>query len=187
MLKLILISIFLLPGLAQAKMIFQYGLNYSSQKDDTANDDHETSRTFHKVFLGAAINGKKTLFFGWNINSWNSSLTKVSDEETYKMLEMGPRLTYFFSEDYRTYITAEWNPYAKGDRDKTGVSSEISGSSMGFGVGYRFKLSRLVGLGAALHYHSLGLKEEKVDSTENDVTDKITNVMPMLELTILTR
>ena len=177
----------MIPSLSRANMLLQYGLNYSSEKDDTANDDYDKTRTFHKIFIGASINGKKTLFFGWNINSWSSSLTKVSDEETYKMLEMGPKLTYFFDEDYRFYLTAEWNPYAKGDRDKTGTSSEVSGSSMGFGAGYRFKLSRVVGLGASLNYHTLNLQEEKIDSTENDITDKVTNIMPMLELTIITR
>lgn len=185
--KKLLLLILLLPSISQAKMILQYGLNYSSETDTTEDDDYEKTRMFHKVFLGASVNGRKTLFFGWNINSWSSSLTKVDDEETYSMLEMGPRLTYFFTEECKAYVTAEWNPYAKGDREKTTEASEVTGSSIGFGVGYRFKLSRLVGLGAAIHYHSLGLKEEKIDSTEETITDKITNVMPMLELTILTK
>jgi hypothetical protein len=179
--------VMLIPSLSQANMLIQYGLNYSSEADNTQNDDYEKTRTFHKIFLGASINGKRTLFFGWNINSWSSALTKVSDEETYKMLEMGPRLVYFFNEDYRVYVAAEWNPYAKGDRDKTGTASEISGSSMGFGLGYRFKLSRVVGLGASLNYHTLNLKEEKVGSTEETISDKVTNIMPMLELTIITK
>lgn len=185
--KILLFLLLLTPSISQAKMILQYGLNYSSEKDDTADDNYEKTRTFHKVFLGASVNGRKTLFFGWNINSWSSALTKVSDEETYSILEMGPRLTYFFTEENKTYITVEWNPYAKGDRDKTGTAAEVTGSSTGFGVGYRFKLSRMMGLGAAIHYHTLSLKEEKIGSTENTITDKITNVMPMLELTILTK
>ncbi len=167
--------------------MLQYALNYSSETDDTANDTYEKARTFHKVFLGAGINGRRTLFFGWNINSWGSSMTKATDEETYSMLEMGPRLTYFFNEDYRTYITAEWNPYGKGKRDKTGTSNEVTGSSLGFGIGYRFKLSRLFGLGASIHYHTLNLSEEKSGTTETTITDKITNIMPMLELTVLTK
>lgn len=167
--------------------MLQYGLNYSSESDGTSGDDYEKTRTFHKVFLAASLNGNKTLFFGWNINSWSSSLTKNSDEETYKMLEMGPRLTYFFSEERRWYATVEWSPYAKGDRDKTGTSAEISGSSIGIGAGYKFKVSRLIGLGAGLHYHTLSLKEEKIGTTENTISDKITNIMPMLELTIITK
>lgn len=185
--KVLFLLVLLIPSIARANMLLQYALNYSSETDGTSDDDYEKTRTFHKIFIGASINGKKTLFFGWNINSWSSSLTKVSDEETYKMLEMGPRLVYFFDQDYRFYLSAEWNPYAKGDRDKTGTSAEVTGSSLGFGAGYRFKLSRIVGLGASLNYHTLTLKEEKIGSTEDDITDKMTNIMPMLELTIITR
>ncbi len=185
--KILLLLALLIPSISQAKMMLQYGLNYSSEKDDSTNDNYEKNRTFHKVFLGGSINSKNTLFFGWNLNSWNSSLTKVNDEETYKMLEMGPRLTYFFNEEMRAYFTLEWNPYAKGDREKTATSTEVSGSSTSFGLGYRFKLSRMIGLGAAIHYHTLSLKDEKVGSTETSISAKVTNLMPMLELTILTR
>ncbi|MBA2405060.1 MAG: hypothetical protein H0V66_09845 [Bdellovibrionales bacterium] len=185
--KILLLLALLIPAVSHSALMLQYGLNYSSEKDESDGDDYEKTRTFHKVFLAASVNSNKTLFFGWNINSWGSTLTKNSDEESYDVLEMGPRLTYFFSEERRAYITGEWNPYAKGDRDKTGTSAEISGSSIGLGVGYRFKLSRLIGLGAALHYHTLNVKEEKIGSTENDISDKITNIMPMLELTIITK
>lgn len=185
--KVLLFLALLVPSLSHAKFIFQYGLNYSSQKDGSDEGDYDKSRTFHKVLLGASVNGRKTLFFGWNINSWSSDLTQGSTEANYSLTEMGPRLTYFFSDSYNTYVTAEWNPYAKGERELGGTARDISGSSMSFGLGYRFKLSRLFGLGAAIHYHNLNIKEEKIDSTEETVSDKISNVMPMLELTILTR
>lgn len=58
---------------------------------------------------------------------------------------------------------------------------------MGVGAGYRFRLSRLFALGASIHYHSLSLDEEKIGSTENNVSDSITHFMPMLEISILTR
>lgn len=176
------------PMTASASFLLQYGLNYSSQKDSSDAGDFEESRTFHKAFLGASVNGKKTLFFGWNINSWSSKLSQgTNPDDTYSILEMGPRLQWFTSENYNLYFSAEWNPYARGDREKSGTSRDISGHSMGVGVGYRFRLSRHVGFGAALHYHMLNIKEEKVNSTENNVSDKVNNLMPMLELTILTR
>ena len=103
------------------------------------------------------------------------------------MLEMGPRLQWFVNDDYNLYFTAEWNPYAKGDRDKAGANKEISGSGIGLGFGYRFRLSRVVGLGASLNYHSLSISEEKSGSTENEVSDSVSNIMPMLELTFLVR
>lgn len=185
--KAILFLFLLFPGFVHAAFILQYGLNYSSETDDTSNDDYEKSRTFHKVFLGASVNQKKTLYFGWNINSWSSELTRGSDTEEYSLLEMGPRLTYFFNENYNFYVTAEWNPYARGDRTKGTEDAEISGSSYSAGIGYRFRISRLWGLGASLHYHNFGLSTETINSTESKESDSVKNVMPMLELTLLTK
>lgn len=186
--RLLLFILLCLPLSSHASILIQYGLNYSSQKDASDNGDFEESRTFHKVLIGASVNQRKTFFFGWNINSWSSSLSQgTATEDTYAMLEMGPRLLWFFNENYNWYATAEWNPYAKGDREKNSNDSEISGSSMGVGLGYRFRISRFIGVGAGIHYHTLSIKEEKIGSTENNVSDKVTNLMPMVELSILTK
>lgn len=186
--RFILMLLLVLPLNAQARFLLQYGLNYSSQEDSSDAGDFEESRTFHKAFLGASVNGRKTLFFGWNINSWNSTLSQGSgNEDTYSMLEMGPRLQWYTNDNYNLFFSAEWNPYARGEREKLGTSRDISGSSIGIGMGYRFRLSKSLGFGASIHYHSLSIDEEKIESTENNVSDKVTNLMPMLELTILTR
>ena len=186
MMKFILPLFLWLPLSANASFLFKYGLNYSSQKDSSSIEDHESARTFHKISLGASINGKKTLFLGWGVNSWNSTLKQgTAEESAYSLLEMGPNFLWFLTENYNFYITGEWNPYARGDRDKNGTSRDIQGSSMGFGMGYRYRLSRFWGLGASINYHSLGIKEEKIGSTEDDISDKVTNLMPMLELTLL--
>jgi hypothetical protein len=186
--RFLLLALLLLPLTAKASLLIQYGLNYSNQKDSSSGTGkYENSRTFHKGFLGASVNDRKTFFFGWNVNQWSSANQQgTSSEYTYSMLEMGPRVQWFMNENYNLYLSAEWNPYAKGDRN-TGASKTITGSSMGVGLGYRFRLSRMVGFGAAIHYHSLNIKEEKSGSTETTVSDTVTNLMPMLELTILTR
>lgn len=186
--RLFIVFLLFLPFTAQAAFLLQYGLNYSSQSDDSdGEEEYENSRTFHKALFGASVNDRKTLFLGWNINKWSSSNKQgTSTENTYSILEMGPRIQWFMNENYNWYLSAEWNPYAKGDREKD-VKKEISGSSIGVGLGYRFKLSKLIGFGAAIHYHSFSIKEEKTGSTENDVSNNLTNLMPMLELTFLTR
>lgn len=182
-----LLSLLLLPLTSQARFLLQYGLNYSSEKDASVVEEYDKARTFHKLLLGASVNANKTFFFGWNINSWTSSLKQASTENSYSMLEMGPRILWYFTDQYNWYATAEWNPYAKGEREKSRTTQDISGSSMGFGLGYRFRLGRLMGLGAGIHYHSLALDEQKINVTETDISDKLTNIMPMLELSILTR
>jgi len=131
------------PFSANANVMMQYGLNYTSQYEGSSAGEFEESRIIHKVFIGTSINGEKTLFFGWNINSWTSSLSQgSSDADTYSLLEMGPRLQWFVNENHNLYFTAEWNPYATGERDKSGTSKEITGSSIGFGFGYLFTINR---------------------------------------------
>ncbi len=173
---------------AKAGFLFSYGLNYSSEKDATSGGDYEKTRTFHDLFLGASVNQRKTLYFGWNINSWSSSIQQGdAAENTYSLLEMGPKVTWFLNEERHWYLTFEWNPYAKGEREKASQSRDIAGMSYGAGLGYRFRLSRLVGLGAGIHYHSLSVDEEKIGSTENDVSDKVSHLMPMIELSFITK
>jgi hypothetical protein len=187
--RFFIIFLFLLTSLpAQASFLFDYGLNYSSEKDDTSGGDYEKSRTFHKLFLGASVNQAKTLYFGWNINSWSSSIKQgTAAENTYSLLEMGPRVSWFLNENRNWYLTFEWNPYAKGKREKASQSRDISGMSYGAGLGYRFRLSKQVGLGAGIHYHSVSISEEKIGSTESDVSDKVNLLMPMIELSFITK
>jgi hypothetical protein len=186
--SLILFYFLLLPFSAKANLLLQYGLNYSSQEDDSGSGKSSQSRSYNKAFIAASVNGNKTIFFGWNINSWSSSLKQgSSSEDTYSILEMGPRLQWFMNDDNNLYLTAEWNPYAKGEREKGGAKQDITGSGIGLGLGYRFRLSRLIGFGASLNYQSLSIAEEKTNTTETDVSDSVSNIMPMLELTILFR
>jgi hypothetical protein len=185
--KFLLILFLLLPLSSKASFIFEYGLNYSSEKDGSSAE-YTKSRTFHKVLLGGAINSKKSLYLGWNINSWSSSISMGGgDEDTYAMQEMGPRLVWFLNENYNWYLSAEWNPYAKGTRNKSSQERDVVGSSTSYAIGYRFKLSRLWGLGAGLHYHSLSLSEEKIGTTSSTISDKISNIMPMLEISLITK
>jgi len=100
---------------------------------------------------------------------------------------MGPRLYWYLNDTQNFYITAGWNPYARGKRQKASVSKDVQGSSFDVGLGYRFKLSRLWGLGAGIHYHSLSLNEEKLAQTETSISDTVGHMMPMLELTIITK
>ena len=173
---------------AQASVLLQGGLSYATYSDSSENGDGETSRMYNKLLLGASLNKKKTFFFGWNINSWSSSLKQgTSTEDTYGVLEMGPRIQMFLNDNYSFYVSAEWNPYIKGDREKNGSSGDIEGSSYGIGAGYRFKLSKSLGLGIAFHYQNLNVTKETVSSTETTVSDSVSNIVPMLELSFMSK
>jgi hypothetical protein len=187
--RIFLFILAFIPLESHAVLLLKYGLNYSTQTDGSTSAGYDSNRTFHKAFAGASVNGKKTLFFGWNINSWSSSFAPESgNEDSYSLLEMGPRVIWFTNENYNLYLSAGWNPYAKGTREKGGTSRDIqSGSSLDFAVGYRFRLGRNFGFGAGIHYHSLSITEEKVSTTTSEVSDTFSNIMPMLELTFFTR
>src|SRR5690606_13982930 len=98
--RIILILMLLVPFKSNASFLFNYGLNYSSEKEDS-DDNYEKTRTFHKLLLGASVNIRRTLFFGWNINSWSSSISRNSLKDTYSLTEMGPRMLWFTNDQYR--------------------------------------------------------------------------------------
>jgi predicted porin len=177
-----ILFLLLFPQLSHARFLVHYSLNFSTDNEQS-DTEVEMSKTFHKAFIGASVNSRRTLFFGWNINYWNTEFKSGTTESKYNMTEMGLRVKYFFSESYSWYTSVEWNPLANGKR----ADDEISGNSNSIGLGYRFKVSSSVGLGAGIHYHTLNIKESKVNSTVTDVSDKRTSLMPMLELTIMTR
>ncbi len=179
-----LFLILLLPVPAFARLLINYDLNYSSQKTDSTSKE-ENSRTFHKVFIGGSLNDRKTFFFGWNINSWNTSSKSGVTKTDYSMLEMGPKLLWFLNENYNLFVAAEWNPYARGTRKVGTTSEKISGSSYGAGIGYRFRISRFIGIGASVYYQTTSVDEAKVGSTSNNVSDSVSHVMPMIELSAM--
>jgi hypothetical protein len=187
--KLLAMLILLITFEARAALIATYGLNYSSQVDTTSTNGFNQGRTFHKGFFGGSINGAKTLYFGWSINSWGSELKPATgDRSTYSLLEMGPKIIWFANDNYNLYFSAEWNPYTRGERTIGGQKREVlSGNSMSAGIGYRFRLSRLVGLGAGIHYHAFEPGEENVAGATTKSGDKFSNIMPMLELSLITR
>ncbi|HXH76075.1 MAG TPA: hypothetical protein VNJ08_13980 [Bacteriovoracaceae bacterium] len=185
--RIIFLLLILFPLTSQASFLFNYGLNYDSETEASDNEYTKT-RTFHKVFLGASVNNRKTVFFGWNINSWTSTVTMGGGEEdNYSLMEMGPKIIWFIGESQNWYLSGEWNPYVTGTRTKLGTEGDIRGSGLGVGAGYRFRLSRLWGMGAGLHYHSMSMTDETIDNAKEDISDKVTNIMPMLEISILTK
>lgn len=189
MLKLLFILLTIsLPLSVHAKFAFSYALNYDSDSDSTEEEESEYKRTYHKIFLGATINGKRTVFLGQNINSWSRSIQQGDNEAAeYSFLELGPKLVWYTSQNYNWYLSLEWNPYVKGTRNLAGTERDMDGSSIGAAIGYRFKLSKRVGFGAAVNYTSLTFEDETIENSTDSVSDKISFVMPMLELTFMTK
>jgi hypothetical protein len=184
---LVISSVILSPAFASFQ--FSYGLNYESDKDSSVAENSEYARTYHKVFLGASVNGAKTLFLGQNINSWSRELKQGTSTVAaeYSLLELGPKLLWYMTQERSSYLSLEWNPYVVGDRKILSTESEIRGNSLGVSFGYRFKLSKHFGIGASLNYTKVNIKKETITQTESDKSDGISMIVPMLEIAYLTK
>jgi hypothetical protein len=171
---------------ASAAYDFAYYFNYEKDEETQGETTNEYSRFYHKFFFGASLNRKDTLFLGQNINYWTRNLAQGSNNGTeYSMLELGPRLIYYFSESHNAFVSAEWNPYVSGDRTVATVESELRGSSVGFAIGYRWKIRGALGLGISVHYSKVSFNKSSRSGTETDISDSINFVMPMLEISLL--
>ncbi len=98
---------------------------------------------------------------------------------------MGPKLTWFPGLEYNTYIAVEWNPYVRGARTISGENRDVDGSSYGVSLGYRMKFTKTVGFGASISYMSVNFVKETIDKSVETISDQVTFVLPMLELTVM--
>ena len=171
------------PTSSEAAFLISSNINYQSDKDESAEQKSETSLNYIKLQLAASINKRDTLFLGWNINSWSKSIKYgTTNEDEYSILEMGPKFTWFTSDEYRFYFAFEYNPYAKGTRKIAGTERDTDGSSMGFGVGYRLKITKAFSMGASLYQMTTTVDTDTVTTTTTQRGDKVTFMLPMLEL-----
>ncbi len=98
------------------------------------------------------------------------------------MLELGPRLIFFFHEEKTFYVSANYNFYAKGTRMLNGVDQVVDGTSIFLNAGYDFKISRSISVGVALNYHSLTLTKAEVGSTSTTISNSYVSIYPTLEI-----
>jgi hypothetical protein len=180
MMKKNLLAIFFLMNTAHAAFLIDTMTGYSSSTDSkTSTNINDTS---NHIFIGASIGSKERLFVGQNITIFTQQV-KTSTTNKINTLELGPRLTYFFSEGNIFYGTLGWNPYAKGKRTVSGTSEEISGYGLLAGVGAEVKINRNFHIGGSLNYKTLNIsKAISSSNAATNVTDSYTSLMPMLNL-----
>lgn len=154
------------------------GFTTTSDSKTSAN----TSDITNHIFIGASIGQKQRTFIGQNITFFSHSIKK-SQTDKVSTMELGPRFTFFFTEDNTFYTSLGWNPYAKGKRTINGASEDISGYSLLASLGAEVKINKNFHIGGSLNYHSL--KISKAISASNQATtvsDSYGSMMPMLNL-----
>lgn len=177
---ILLVATFWLSSAARADFKIDLNTGFNSYSDG-ANEFEFTDMTNH-IYIGASVGSKDQLYIGQNITIYSNEF-KTATTTDVSTLELGPRFTYYFSQDKTVFVTFAWNPYAKGTRTTlAGVSEDISGSSLLGGIGYELKLSRNFFLGASLMYHSLSVSKAEVNNASREVSESYTSMTPMITL-----
>ena len=139
------------------------------------------------VLLGATIGKKDNLVIGQSIMSWNkehkggSSLTAVD----IALLELGPRVVWYLNDNKTVAFSGAWHPYVKGERkNSSGVSEDLSGSSIHAAMIYQFKVNKTFFIGASLNYHSVSIAEKTVGTTLTKVSEKYTDIYPAFDISL---
>lgn len=155
---------------------------FSSSRDSKTSTD--ISDVSNHIFVGASIGTRQKVFIGQNITLFTHQF-KTTTTNKLNTLELGPRLTYFFTEERVFYGTLGWNPYAKGKRTIAGATDEISGFGLLAGFGAEVRINNNFHIGASLNYHSLSIS--KAISSSNVATTEsqtYTSLMPMINLSL---
>lgn len=168
-----------------ANIYTQYSLGYNSDSSTLSSSTFSYTRMQNMLYIGAGVGTLQKWILGWNFYMWNRDNKAGSAGTTEKvaLMELGPRVTYFFNLERNFYLSAAYHPYVTGTI--TGTQSEdVSGSGYLASMGYHHKASRTVYFGASINYQSTALATSTVASTETKVSYKYNLIYPFIELSI---
>lgn len=167
---------------AQAGFWLQPSIHYSTDSDDVT--EFEYASNHYSFILGATFGKKGNWVVGQSVVSWTRSETNVdaAAENDISMLELGPRIMYWFGSSRNFYVSGTYNFYAKGTRNIDGSEYDISGTSIIGSMGVHLKASRRAYIGFSLNYHSLSISESTVDTTKEDVSNAYSMIYPAIEI-----
>lgn len=167
---------------AYARFEIQTSSGYDTYTDGKSKNTF--SNMSNHLFIGASLDLKQKLLIGNNVSQVSVGL-KSSNNDTYSVLEVGPKVLYYFDEDYLFYTAVAWNPYVKGDRKVAGAASEtISGWGYLATFGASMKVNRNFAMGFSINYHSISITESVVSTTASTVSESYNTIMPMINFTL---
>ncbi len=179
--KILLASLFVINS-AHAAFMIDTTAGFSSTTDSKTSS--KTSDISSHTFIGASIGSKQRAYIGQNITYFSQQLTTATVNKI-NTLELGPRLTYFFTDENTFYVMAAWNPYAKGKRTVGTTTEDVSGYAFVAGLGAEVKVNRNFYIGGSLSYHSLNItKAISATNVATTASDKYNSMMPMINLSL---
>lgn len=171
-----------ISSLAWARFEIQTSSGYDSYSDGKSKNTF--SNMSNHLFIGASLDLKQKLLIGNNVSQVSVGL-KSNNNDTFSVLEVGPKVLYYFDEDYLFYTAVAWNPYVKGDRKVAGAASEtISGWGYLATFGASMKINRNFAMGFSINYHSISITESVVSTTASEVSESYSTIMPMINFTL---
>ncbi len=179
---LIILTLTALSFSSHAGFVFNTTTFYNTSEDDADGASYSTLK--NHFFAGATFLSNNNMAIGWDYATWTrevkgSSSATASD---LSLTEMGPRIIFYMGQNKNFFVSFNWNPLVEGDRTlSTGVSEEITGSSLYGSVGYQAKLSKKFFFGGSLNYHTVSISKATVNSTESDVSHSYTDIYPALD------
>jgi hypothetical protein len=167
----------LFPILSLARFEIATTHFYNSYSD--GNTKNSFTNMTNGIFIGASLDSKQKLLIGQHVQMGSVSL-KSSTTDTLDYTEIGPRVTYYFSDDYNFFTSLSWCPYLSGTRKAAGSASEdIKGWSYSVLIGGSFKINRNFALGTGIIYHAINLSESTVGSTSTDISHSYSGISPV--------
>jgi hypothetical protein len=181
--KLLILLLLLFSVSSYAGLIIQPVLGYHTDTDDVNASDFTYSTTILNLLIGGTFGRGEKWVVGQNIiSSTRTSSDGSGNDDEISLLELGPRVQYYFTGLKTAYIAFTYNLYANGERTLAGVSQEVEGSSMVFSIGYQLKMSRSTYIGFSLNYHSISLEKQTVAETTTDISQSYTLLYPAIEM-----
>ncbi|OUR95416.1 hypothetical protein A9Q84_16415 [Halobacteriovorax marinus] len=186
--KLIFTLFFLTFILVQdtfAGFYFQHSFNYESETEGAESLEYTAMRNY--TLLGASFGKKENWVIGQSIYSWSRGTknSAMTGESAISMLELGPRVQYFFNSGRNFYMSGTYNFYAKGTREiNGGTSANIEGTSYILSAGLQLKVKRLFYIGFSYNYHVLNITETSSNSVVSTVSETYTYIFPAIEFSL---
>ncbi|MGZ3788868.1 MAG: hypothetical protein ACXVLQ_10110 [Bacteriovorax sp.] len=178
--KNLFLALFFVAGTSRAALIVDTMTGFSTSSDSKTSTS--TSDVSNHTFIGASLGQRQRAYIGQNITFFSHSI-KTSATDKISTLELGPRFTYFFTDENVFYTTLAWNPYAKGKRTVSNATEDISGYAFLAGIGAEVKMNRNFHIGGSLNYHTLNIsKAISAANVATTVSDKYNSLMPMINL-----
>jgi hypothetical protein len=185
----LLISGFLILGAvpAHAALYAQHSFTYQSNGTDGQDSDFNYSTMRNHFFLGAVFGKKENFIIGNNIGFFSRNAKSTgglaNQEQDLSVLEIGPRLLVYTSEEKNFYLGFAYHPFARGNLKISGSPAEdVSGSSFLVNLGTHLNLGQNLFIGFALNYQHLMVSQKIINNVKSTSSYRDSSFFPSFEV-----